>query len=362
MNKEDRTSFPSMAVSHWWKLRNQFKQHIPGVVTKSYLSSVLNVKESTARQCVLPELRALGFVDEQGKISRRLVARWRQDSHYPLVCAEIKNSIYPDELTRDVSSPLKDRKAVTRWFARTTGSGTSRVKKMVSFYTLLCAADPGQGQPGQDEKSVQSQKGKDQVPGKTYGGGKREWTMPEKEGARGNREETRPARPRGGAKRKVTLPSKAGNRATKKATVPARPRGRATTGVTVPPGTRGGAKKEKAVRAGSPRGRRVEERAPEKAARSDKREPDVPARPPVPAGTESTEPERSSKESLKTSSGFLSVSLSGPDQPVGEGTGLQVNVQVHISADVSPNQIDQIFKSMADHILKRRDTRDEKSR
>ena len=165
-----------MAVSHWWKLRSQFKRHIPGVVTKSYLSSVLSVKESTARQCVLPELRALGFIDEYGKTSKGLLERWRQDSDYPLVCSEMRNSVYPDELTQDVSSPLKDRKAVTRWFSQTTGSGTSRVKKMVSFYTLLCSADPKKGKNNQARMGRQDKKvrdlPKDQPQEKTYGGEK----------------------------------------------------------------------------------------------------------------------------------------------------------------------------------------------
>jgi len=35
------------------------------------------------------------------------------------------------------------------------------------------------------------------------------------------------------------------------------------------------------------------------------------------------------------------------------GPGLNINVQVHISSDATPDQIDQIFRSMAKHIYKR---------
>lgn len=289
MKKDAKTSFPAMAVSHWWKLRSQFKRHIPGAVTKSYLSSVLNVKESTARQCVLPELRALGFIDEHGRVSRPLVERWRQDSHYPLVCSEMKHSVYPDELTLDVSSPLKDRKAVTRWFSEATGSGTSRVKKMVSFYTLLCAADPSQGTIAHERKHVENLEDKDPVQEKTYGGGKREWTMPGKRRA-GTRKEEKASEPKAPAK-----------------------------------------KREPAEHPDAP-GQRAEESARRK---------------------------KSAKESQKTSPQFASVSVSRSDPPVTEGRGLNVNVQVHLSADVSPSQIDQIFKSMADHLLRMQTSQEE---
>jgi hypothetical protein len=33
--------------------------------------------------------------------------------------------------------------------------------------------------------------------------------------------------------------------------------------------------------------------------------------------------------------------------------GININLEIHISADTSPDQIDQIFASMAKHIYKR---------
>jgi hypothetical protein len=37
----DPTSFPMLPIAHWWTLRKKFKQSIPGVVTASYLATVL---------------------------------------------------------------------------------------------------------------------------------------------------------------------------------------------------------------------------------------------------------------------------------------------------------------------------------
>ena len=72
----------------------------------------------------------------------------------------------------------------------------------------------------------------------------------------------------------------------------------------------------------------------------------------LPREQEPFEPEKSSQETQKTSPELASVSVSNPDQVATESPGLQVNVQVHFSADVSPTQIDQIFKSMADHLFR----------
>lgn len=53
MAAEKKTSFPLMPLGHWWTLRAKFKQSIPGVVTDSYLSTVLNMKEASARNNIM---------------------------------------------------------------------------------------------------------------------------------------------------------------------------------------------------------------------------------------------------------------------------------------------------------------------
>jgi hypothetical protein len=48
-----------LPVAHWWALRKKFKQSIPGVVTDSYLSTVLNmaVKSAGEHTSVLEDTR-----------------------------------------------------------------------------------------------------------------------------------------------------------------------------------------------------------------------------------------------------------------------------------------------------------------
>ena len=54
MADNDKKSFPMLPVAHWWALRNKFKQSIPGTVTASYLSMVLDMQQNSARANVLP--------------------------------------------------------------------------------------------------------------------------------------------------------------------------------------------------------------------------------------------------------------------------------------------------------------------
>jgi hypothetical protein len=62
---EEKKSFPMLPISHRWALRKKFKQSIPGVVTDSYLATVLEMGANSARANVLPFLKTLGIIDEQ---------------------------------------------------------------------------------------------------------------------------------------------------------------------------------------------------------------------------------------------------------------------------------------------------------
>jgi hypothetical protein len=59
---ESRKSYPMLSPTHWWALRKKFLQSIPGIVTDSYLATVLNMQANSARANVLPFLRILGNV------------------------------------------------------------------------------------------------------------------------------------------------------------------------------------------------------------------------------------------------------------------------------------------------------------
>ncbi len=137
---ETKTSFPMLPKAHWWALREKFKQSIPGIVTDSYLAAALNMKVRSARTNVLPYLKDIGLIDEEGK-THDLAKAWRDDQQYAGVCKQIRQEIYPEDLLSAVPNPMEDREAAQRWFANHTGVGISAVRRMTQFYTILSEAD-----------------------------------------------------------------------------------------------------------------------------------------------------------------------------------------------------------------------------
>lgn len=134
-------SYPMMNAANWWKIRKKFNQTLPGVVTPSYLASVLNMQEISATNNIMPYLRQTGIIDADGKTTER-ARLWRDDIDYPKVCDIIRREIYPQELLDIPITSKEDIDGVKRWFFRTTGSGESSVSKMVAFYLLLVEKDP----------------------------------------------------------------------------------------------------------------------------------------------------------------------------------------------------------------------------
>jgi hypothetical protein len=152
-----------LPVAHWWTLRKKFKQSIPGVVTDSYLSTVLAMAAGSARANVLPYLKTLGIIDEEGKTGER-AKRWRDDEHYGDVCKEIQKEVYPSELSSAVTDPAKDRAKAERWFAQKTGAGHAAVGRMAVLYAVIVAADASK-QPEQ-ERGERAKRGRKERPSK----------------------------------------------------------------------------------------------------------------------------------------------------------------------------------------------------
>ena len=138
---EKKSTFPMLPVGHWWGLRNKFKQSIPGTVTAGYLATVLNMQETSARANVLPFLRTLGIIDDEGKTLDR-AKQWRDDHQYPDVCRQMREELYPEELLHAVPGPTPDIAAARRWFANHTGAGVAAVSRMATLYMVLVEADP----------------------------------------------------------------------------------------------------------------------------------------------------------------------------------------------------------------------------
>jgi hypothetical protein len=141
MANDKKSSFPLMPIGHWWALRGRFQQSIPGVVTDSYIATVLNMKEASARGNILPYLKQVGIIDENGRPLER-AKNWRDDAQYKKVCSDIVREVYPPELLDACPNPQSDRESAERWFSNYTGSGQVAVRKMVSFYSILIEADP----------------------------------------------------------------------------------------------------------------------------------------------------------------------------------------------------------------------------
>ncbi|MCR9278664.1 MAG: DUF5343 domain-containing protein [Pseudomonadaceae bacterium] len=157
MAENNKQTFPRLPVSSWWKLRENFKRSIPGTVTASYIATVFDTKESSARANVLPFLSKLGIIDEDGKTGDR-ARRWRDDVEYAELCKEILEDVYPVELREAVPDPDENRAAAERWFANKTGAGETAVRQMAALYTVIAKGDPADAAATQ--KAVPKKKAK----------------------------------------------------------------------------------------------------------------------------------------------------------------------------------------------------------
>ena len=159
---EQKKGFPMLPIAHWWALRKKFQQSIPGVVTDNYLATVLEMEVNSARANVLPFLKTLGIVDDEGKTLER-AKQWRDDEHYTEACKAILKEVYPKDLLEAVPNPNKERTQVERWFANHTGAGQAAVGRMAALYAVLVEADASK-QPDQDKTRTRK---KDKEPAKT---------------------------------------------------------------------------------------------------------------------------------------------------------------------------------------------------
>jgi len=146
---EKRVTYPKIPVRNWWDLRRKFKQAFPRQVDSDYLASVLSISEPAARKNLIPPLRSIGLIDEDGKPTS-LANDWRSDEHYSDVCKTIRERIYPAQLLDAFPPPKPDKDAVANWFFRNAGTGIGAAQQMASFYRLLCEADPS----GQDSITI----------------------------------------------------------------------------------------------------------------------------------------------------------------------------------------------------------------
>ncbi len=152
MANDKKAAFPLMPTTHWWTLRTKFQQSIPGVVTDSYVATVLSMQENSARANVLPYLKQVGIINDEGKPTDR-AKKWRDNVQYRTVCKEIIKEVYPQELIDACPDPLSDRASAKRWFGM-TGAGEVAIRRMTSFYSILSEADPSKAPESIKSKKV----------------------------------------------------------------------------------------------------------------------------------------------------------------------------------------------------------------
>lgn len=138
MADDQRTTFPDLPVSQWWKLRTFFKSKLPTVVNLEYLMSTLNISETTANN-TLRNLAILGIIDNEGKTTE-LANRWRDDELYSQVCKDIRERIYPEEL-RDIAQAAGDRSSLVSWFGRKTRIGEKAAHKNAAIFEVIKEGD-----------------------------------------------------------------------------------------------------------------------------------------------------------------------------------------------------------------------------
>jgi len=139
MPEESRKSYPMLSQKSWWLLRIKFKQTIPRKVNSLYLKTVLGMEEVSATKNVLPYLKDIGLIDEEGN-TQDFANKWRNDSEYPTSCEELKKKIYPTDLLDAIPDPSSQKKQTEEWFKSRCGVGEAAAKKMTLFYMMLCKA------------------------------------------------------------------------------------------------------------------------------------------------------------------------------------------------------------------------------
>jgi hypothetical protein len=146
--EQDRSSYPRIPAKVWWQLRSQSKKSPPKTIDAGYIATLCDVSDKTA-QNMIPSLRAIGLITNDGKTTDRL-HEWRDDESYPKVCSQILAEVYPAELREILPPPTPDRTQVSRWFTRKTQTGEIASNQMAAFYSLVSKGDPAESEQSEN--------------------------------------------------------------------------------------------------------------------------------------------------------------------------------------------------------------------
>lgn len=150
----EKRIYPQMSPKSWFIIRKKFKSTIPPQVTTTYLETI-GIPKDSVRSTVLPTLRRVGLIDEDGKPTD-LVKNWRDDASYQDTCKLMIKILYPEELIAIAPDKDSNRQEIITWFGRDTGAGESAVKKMTGFYIMLLEANPSEAVESVQVKGIKS--------------------------------------------------------------------------------------------------------------------------------------------------------------------------------------------------------------
>ncbi|HRI04882.1 MAG TPA: DUF5343 domain-containing protein [Pyrinomonadaceae bacterium] len=138
----DKVTYPKITRKIWWLLRARLKQTVPTSITPTYISSVSEMTDASAKGNVIAPLREMLLIDENSKPTD-LMERWRHDDEYASVCTEIRGKVYPHELIEAFPSPTADQEdRIKAWFSKNAKVGDAAARMYTTTYVLLSEADP----------------------------------------------------------------------------------------------------------------------------------------------------------------------------------------------------------------------------
>lgn len=131
-----KVSYPYMTAGQWFGVRAKLRQSLPSVLDVDWLMAALGSSEKGARN-LLPQLRAVGLIDADGKPQAEVAHDLRDDATYGEACRVIVERLYPAALKSAWDSPAEDPIRVAAWFMRNAGTGAATAKMQAKLYLLL---------------------------------------------------------------------------------------------------------------------------------------------------------------------------------------------------------------------------------
>lgn len=139
---EKPKTYPKISRKYWWLLRDRFRKSMPSAVTPTFVASVSEMTNDSARANVIAPLRDLGLIEQDGKPTP-LANQWRNDDDYKSVCDKIRSAVYPEDLVEAYPTPSdEDKQRIKSWFMRVGHVGDAAASRYTDTYLLLSEGDP----------------------------------------------------------------------------------------------------------------------------------------------------------------------------------------------------------------------------